>query len=111
MSPVAYSTCPSAQGLLLVRKSKRGLMLGVDKEEGFVIARLDAPDGGKQWSAPVFVRARSYSLGFTLGALAAWPAAVRRCWGHTQQQSTQHPWLFHRSATPQGTATRAYAWR
>ncbi|KAL4444081.1 hypothetical protein ABPG75_011818 [Micractinium tetrahymenae] len=56
-----------AEGLAFVRRKKKGAIFGVTKERVALIKRTALPDGTVVWSAPVFLRAKSYSLGLTGG--------------------------------------------
>ncbi|PSC75521.1 hypothetical protein C2E20_1298 [Micractinium conductrix] len=56
-----------AQALAFARRKKVGAILGVTKERVVLISKKALPDGGVLWSAPVFLRSTSYSLGVTAG--------------------------------------------
>ena len=45
------------------------------RERGFVIRKLVAPDGSVSWSAPVFMRGRTYGVGITGGACRQYACA------------------------------------
>ena len=55
------------QALAFARRKKVGAILGVTKERVVLISKKALPDGGVLWSAPVFLRSTSYSLGVTAG--------------------------------------------
>ena len=108
--PACLPAClPGVQGLALVYKSKMGLLLGVESEAGFVIARLEDPECGHRWSAPVFVQGRSWCAGLTLGERAA---ALRRG-GAGQADRLAGRGGESRAPAPraQATAARGCAWR
>ncbi|KAL4418989.1 hypothetical protein ABPG77_004462 [Micractinium sp. CCAP 211/92] len=57
-----------AEGLAFVRRKKKGAIFGMTKERVVLMRRSALPDGTVVWSGPVFLRAKSFSLGLTWGS-------------------------------------------
>lgn len=65
-SCVSPPACP--QGLAFLIKRRRGLIFSVTHERVVLIRKSTQADGSVVWSAPVFLRGRSFGLGLTGGA-------------------------------------------
>lgn len=65
------------QGLAIMRKTKKGVVLSFTQERAFVINKLVSTDGSIRWSAPVFMRGAALGLGFSLGEDKLSPSSRR----------------------------------